>query len=138
MARIRFWEKPGCRGNAQQRAALVAAGHELEVLDLLSHPWTRDELRAFLAGRPVTEWFNPSAPRVRSGEVDPGTLDEAAALDVLLRDPLLVRRPLLESGGRREAGFDAARIDAWLGLRRADGSVVQAPDGCPGEPGRCT
>ena len=130
MAHVRFWEKPGCRGNARQRAALVAAGHVLEVHDLLTHPWTPGELRAFLGGRPVPEWFNPSAPRVKSGELDPSGLDEAAALALLVREPLLIRRPLLQSGDRREVGFEPARIDAWIGLRSPSGAPIPAPAAC--------
>lgn len=136
MALVRFWQKPGCRGNARQIAALTAAGHHVEVHDLLSHPWTAGELRPFFGGRPVAEWFNRSAPAVKAGEVVPSALDEAAALALLLRAPLLIRRPLLESGGRREAGFDPARIDAWLGLRTAHGALIAAAEGCasPDEP----
>jgi nitrogenase-associated protein len=143
MAKVRFWEKPGCKGNARQRAALAAAGHEVEALDLLAHPWTAVELSAFLAGHPVADWFNRSAPAVRSGQVVPEALDEARALALLLREPLLIRRPLLQVGDRRLLGFDAARVDAWIGLRGADGALLAAPDGCvhpPGEahaPGSC-
>lgn len=138
MALVQFWEKRGCKGNAAQRAALVAAGHEVEVHDLLAHPWQPAELRAFLGARPVAEWFNPSAPRVKSGELVPAALDEAAALALLLREPILIRRPLLQSGGRLEVGFDRARIDAWLGLREAPGGeVLPAPEGCVGTKGRC-
>jgi nitrogenase-associated protein len=137
MAIVRFWQKPGCKGNARQVAALVAAGHDVEVHDLLSFPWTGDALRPFFGGRPVSEWFNPSAPRITSGDVVPSSLDEAAAMALLLEDPLLIRRPLLESGDRREAGFDAARIDAWLGLRTSDGAPIPAPEGCVPSDGRC-
>jgi len=40
MARIIFWEKPGCQGNARQKEILLASGHELEVRDLLAEPRT--------------------------------------------------------------------------------------------------
>ena len=35
MAKIIFYEKPGCGGNARQKALLLASGHELEVRNLL-------------------------------------------------------------------------------------------------------
>ena len=116
MAHVIFWEKPGCAGNARQKALLVRSGHTLDVRNLLSEPWTASGLRAFFGARPVSEWFNKSSPRVKSGEVRPEALDEAAALTLMLADPLLIRRPLMESGGRREAGFQPERVAAWIGL----------------------
>jgi hypothetical protein len=34
----------------------------------------------------------------------------------MLADPLLIRRPLIQVGSRRESGFDAELIDAWIGI----------------------
>ena len=116
MAHVVFFEKPGCANNARQKAWLVAAGHSVEALSLLSYPWSRDELLEFLGERPVAEWFNPAAPRVKSGEIRPEAVEREAALALLLREPLLIRRPLLRVGDRREVGFDVGRIHAWLGL----------------------
>lgn len=119
MAHILFYEKPGCANNARQKLWLQAAGHQLEVRNLLTEPWTRSRLLGYFGERPVAEWFNRAAPRVKSGEIVPESLDAFAALDLMLGDPLLIRRPLIEAEGRCEAGFDVERIDAWLGLQPA-------------------
>lgn len=130
MAKVIFYEKPGCGGNARQKLLLQQSGHELEVRDLLTAPWTKETLRAFFGARPVAQWFNGSAPRVKSGEVRPDELDEDAALALMLAEPLLIRRPLLESEGRREAGFETELIDAWIGLQPVAKPVGE---GCPKE-----
>lgn len=117
MATVLFWEKPGCAGNARQKALLAASGHEVSARDLRAEPWTAARLRPFFGDRKVAEWFNRNSPRLRSGEVRPEALDEQAALDLMLADPLLIRRPLLQVDERREAGFDQALIAAWIGLR---------------------
>jgi hypothetical protein len=75
MTHVVFYEKPGCGGNAKQKAWLESAGHTLDVRSLLAWPWTADSLLAFLAPLPVAEWFNRAAPRVKSGEVVPEQLD---------------------------------------------------------------
>jgi nitrogenase-associated protein len=113
-----FFEKPGCGGNARQRAALEAAGHTLVRRDLLTEPWTPEALLAFLAPLPVAEWFNRAAPRVKSGEIVPEQSDADSALALLLAEPLLIRRPLMQRSddGSRRVGFDTAAIDAWVGL----------------------
>ncbi len=123
--RIDFYEKPGCTGNARQRALLEAAGHRLARCDLLATAWTRDALLAFLAPLPVDRWFNRSAPRVKRGEVVPEALDREAALALLLADPLLIRRPLMRTeDGRHLVGFEAAEVEHALGL--APGTPVPA------------
>jgi len=119
MTTILFYEKPGCVNNARQKKLLREAGHELVVRNLLETVWSPDELRAFFGGRPVPEWFNRAAPRIKSGEVVPETLDETRALALMVDDPLLIRRPLLQVGARREAGFDLERIQEWLGALEA-------------------
>jgi nitrogenase-associated protein len=109
MAKVIFYEKPGCGGNARQKALLVSSGHEFDVRNLLAEPWTAERLQPFFGSRPVAEWFNASAPRVKSGEIDPGALSPEAALALMLADPILIRRPLLKVGGRCEADL----VDAW-------------------------
>ena len=83
MAHVVFWEKPGCAGNARQKALLSASGHELDVRNLLTEPWDAERLRSFFGARPVVGWFNRSSPRVKSGEVQPESLHEAAAIALL-------------------------------------------------------
>jgi nitrogenase-associated protein len=117
MADVMFWEKPGCSGNARQKSLLMASGHRVQARDLRREPWSAETLRPFFGARAVGDWFNRSSPRVKSGEVRPEALGEAAALALMLADPLLIRRPLLQVAERRECGFDAALVDAWIGLK---------------------
>jgi nitrogenase-associated protein len=127
MARVTFWGKPGCVGNARQVALLRDSGHSVEVRDLRAEDWTSARLRAFFGPLPVLAWFNLGAPKVKRGEIHPGNLSEADALAALIAEPLLIRRPLLESGGLMATGFDPAHIAAWIGL--TGGETVG--EGCP-------
>ncbi len=115
MTHIVFYEKPGCGNNTRQKKMLADAGHQLEVRNLLTEPWTAQRLLAFFEGLPVTAWFNRAAPRVKSGEIVPERMDAEAALALMLEDHLLIRRPLMETGDRRHVGFDVAAVEAWLG-----------------------
>jgi len=123
MADVIFYEKPGCGGNARQKALLVASGHRVEARSLLAERWSAQELRLYFGARPVEQWFNQASPRVKSGEVDPAACTQEQALRLMLEDPLLVRRPLMRVGERREAGFDQALVDGWIGLRPANEKV---------------
>jgi len=112
MATVHFYEKPGCFNNTRQKQLLLQAGHLLVVYNL-----------------PVADWFNRSAPAIKSGDVVPELLSERDAIEVMVADPLLIRRPLLEVEGRRRVGFDAESIDAWLGL--SAGGVGDDLETCP-------
>lgn len=115
MATVIFYEKPGCGTNARQRRLLEAAGHAVVARDLLKERWTASRLRAFFGTMPVRQWFNPAAPQVKSGEIDPAALDEPSTLALLLKEPILIRRPLIEVGNELGAGFDREPVLSLLG-----------------------
>lgn len=116
MTQVIFYEKPGCANNTRQKALLTAAGHALDVRNLLTEAWTREALKSFFGALPVALWFNRAAPRVKSGAIVPENLDAETALDLMLKEPLLIRRPLIEADGRKVTGFDPAQIEDWIGL----------------------
>ena len=137
MAHISFYEKPGCGGNARQKALLLAAHHTLDVKNLLETPWTEEELLLFLSPLAVPDWFNRAAPQVKSGDVVPESLSADAALALLLAQPVLIRRPLMAVGEQRMVGFDTAAVHAWVGL----GEQAPQPgslEGCAAAAGHCS
>lgn len=134
MATVTFFEKTGCAGNARQRKLLEDSGHQVQARDVRSKAWTNTDLLEFLAGSPISRWFSPAAPAIRSGEILPGELDEIAALDLLRADPLLIRRPLMQVGSEHRVGFDAAAIDAWIGLSERPGEEIEGCQRTPEAP----
>jgi len=126
MSVIVFYEKPGCANNTRQKVLLAAAGHTVWAKNLLVEPWTAERLLTFFEDMPVAEWFNRAAPKVKSGEIVPEHLNAYTAMAMMIAEPLLIRRPLIEADGRREVGFDKNVIDAWLGLSdKPDGDLEQ-------------
>jgi nitrogenase-associated protein len=116
MAVVHFYEKPGCLGNKRQREMLLAAGHIVFVYDLLQQPWSKepDKLRSFFGNLPIRDWFNRNAPAVKNGDVIPESVDETQAIELMIADPVLIRRPLLEVDRKRYAGFEAEFIKTSL------------------------
>jgi nitrogenase-associated protein len=119
MASIIFYEKPGCSNNTRQKIWLAASGHTVLAKNLLKEKWSHERLRAFFGDLPVVQWFNPGAPRVKSGEINPEALDAETALGMMVAEPLLIRRPLMEVDGEFRTGFDAEAVHAWIGLNEA-------------------
>ncbi len=122
MSVVMFYEKPGCSGNARQKALLEASGHTVVAKNILSTPWTRMQILAFMKLLPIPLWFNRNAPMIKRGEINPDAFDEADAatvLSLLQTNPILIRRPLLEVDGDCRAGFDVKAIHTWIGLSAA-------------------
>jgi nitrogenase-associated protein len=113
MTVVQFYEKPGCLTNAKQKRWLVNAGLLLIVHDLLQEPWrgNPNKLRAFFGNMPVSDWFNKSAPDVKNGVVKPEELNEQQAIELMVKQPLLIRRPLIEIDNKLYAGFDSERLN---------------------------
>ena len=130
MATVIFYEKPGCGNNTKQKVWLAASGHTVLAKSLLTEKWTAERLRPFFGDLPVAQWFNPSAPRVKSGEVNPAVLDAKTAIDMMIAEPLLIRRPLMDVDGEFRVGFDPEAVNAWIGLNNAkpEGDIEACPN----------
>lgn len=130
MAKVIFWEKPGCQGNKRQKEILLASGHDLEVRNLLTEAWTVESLASFFGARPVAEWFNPSNPKIKAGDIVPAEIRPGTALAMMVEEPLLIVRPLLQVGNERLAGFDVNEVHNWIGLN-LDSVGERDPRHCP-------
>ena len=123
---IKFYEKPGCRNNTKQKLLLQSCGHEVIACSILSEAWTAETLKPFFTGKSVSEWFNRAAPRIKSGEVNPDDFDENAAIQAMIADHLLIRRPLMEVDNSFICGFDNEIVQSLI--HHQDASHLQT---CP-------
>jgi nitrogenase-associated protein len=129
MATIIFYEKPGCINNTQQKKLLAAAGHQVVAKNLLTEVWQPERLRAFFGALAVRDWFNYSAPSIKYGEVEPENLSEQEALALMLENPLLIRRPLMQVDDSFMAGFDQQTMDNWIDLQKIE--ATSDMESCP-------
>jgi nitrogenase-associated protein len=129
MATVTFYEKPGCSNNIRQKKLLAAAGHLVVAKDILTETWQAERLRAFFGALAVRDWFNYSAPAIKHGEIEPDTLTEQQALALMLENPLLIRRPLMQVGEDVMAGFDQQAVDNWIGLQKIE--TASDLESCP-------
>jgi nitrogenase-associated protein len=120
MTAILFYEKPGCINNTRQKRLLQEAGYDVDARNLLTEPWTRERLAPYFIGLPVAQWFNRSAPMITGGEIVPELVDEESAWEMLLQEPLLIRRPLMQIGDHYLVGFEEERVNQVLALNFAE------------------
>ncbi|UOA08632.1 ArsC/Spx/MgsR family protein [Methylobacter sp. S3L5C] len=129
MATVTFYEKPGCINNTRQKRLLAAAGHQVIAKNILTENWQAERLRIFFGALAVRNWFNYSAPAIKNGEIDADNLTEQEALVLMLKNPLLIRRPLMQVGNRFMAGFDQEIVNNWIGLKEIE--TNQDLENCP-------
>lgn len=91
-----IWHNPRCSKSRETLAILQATpGVEVEIIEYLKHPPSRDELAALYAAAGLT-------PRggLRKAEDGAKALKDAgddAILDAMAADPILIERPLVET-----------------------------------------
>lgn len=109
-----FYEKPFCAANAKQKQILRASGCTIIERNLLEHDLDKEALRTFMGETKVTDWFNPAAPAIKNGEISPDMLNEDAAMELLMSNPILIRRPLMVIGSEKLCGFDEKKVSEVL------------------------
>ncbi|MFV0481291.1 MAG: ArsC/Spx/MgsR family protein [Campylobacteraceae bacterium] len=113
LSKVIFYEKTGCGGNARQKELLRKYGITLEVRSILDTLWDKTTLEAFFEGLSSKEILNPFAPQIKEGfDVDTYSKDEL--IDKMLKEPILIKRPLLQIGDIKLCGFDIKKLNALL------------------------
>ncbi|NDB70572.1 MAG: hypothetical protein EB015_21710 [Methylocystaceae bacterium] len=114
MATIVFYGNPRSPENLEQRDWLSTRGHNVDARDLTQEPWSVSSLRPYFGAKPVREWFNPNAPRVKLGEINFDKITPQQALIMLILEPDLINAPLMRIGSHCEAGFDVRELAHWI------------------------
>lgn len=123
---VSFYEKRGCRTNAQQKKQLEAAGYVVQSIDLLEKDWDTVSLRKFFTYLPTHDCVNARAPQITSGEFDPNSLSEDDLLVAMARNPILIKRPLIFFRGEFACGFNNELVSRLLG---EDGQETECSGG---------
>lgn len=125
MSYIVFFEKPGCINNTKQKAWMRLAGHQVEEHNILTHCWDPDQLKKFFHGKKISDCFNTTAPVIKSGELDYHSVSEDDALVMMIKNPILIKRPLLIVEGQYLQGFDKDYLNSLIGLGPEPGNEAE-------------
>ena len=128
MALIVFYEKPGCLNGEKQKAILRKAGNVVHGVDILTHPWTREALLPFVAGKTPVAMMNATAPALKNGVINPERISFEQALMLMLENPILIKRPLIVVDGFSIQGFSDQRLLPYLGNWDGREDVVTCPN----------
>jgi len=94
---IRIYHNPRCGTSRNTLAALRAAGHEPQIVDYLAQPPTRAALQAMIldAGLSVRDAVRSKEARFAELGLDLPGVDDAALLDAMVANPILINRPFV-------------------------------------------
>ena len=128
MAELLFYEKPGCINGEKQKKILEKAGHTLQCINILTYTWSRQKLLSFVEGKTAAEMINYTAPAVKNGEIVPTLLGVDEAIELMINNPILIKRPLIEVDGMNIQGFMDPRLTMYLGSWDGTEDVVTCPN----------
>jgi len=111
MATITFFEKTGCVNNTKQKQILTLAGHSITPINLITYKWTLSELEIIFKDKSASECFNLNAPQITSGEIIPTNYNKEEALQLLLQEHILIKRPIIKIKDEYIVGFDKELLD---------------------------
>ena len=112
--KVIFYEKPNCVGNAKQKKLLTLNGISYETRNILDTEWTKTLLHSFFEGLDTKDICNPFAPKIKNNEIDIGTISKEVLIELMINEPILIKRPLLEIGEVKICGFDIEKINQIL------------------------
>lgn len=105
-AKIKFLEKPACTTCRKAKALLEKHGAKLERRDLGKDRLAAEELDRLIGARDYTLFLNPRNELYRARKMKNKPPTRAEALQLMAREPNLIRRPVVIRGGRIVLGFD--------------------------------
>jgi Spx/MgsR family transcriptional regulator len=113
--KVRFYWKSSCTTCRDARSFLVKdLGAELDERDYARNALTADELKELFAGRDPRDFINPRSQSFKAMGLANKSLTPAQAIALMVKEPNLIKRPLVVVGKEMIAGFDRERLRAAL------------------------
>tara|TARA_Y100001960_G_C14690863_1_gene836303 strand:- start:59 stop:361 length:303 start_codon:yes stop_codon:yes gene_type:complete len=88
------------------KASLLQAGLKIDERDLFSEPLDNHELANLMSGKDVSSYFSWRSPSFKKMGVDKEKLSRDDLIELMLAEPRLIRRPLIDTGSQLIVGTD--------------------------------
>ena len=107
---VRIYHNPRCNTSRTTLALLRQKGIEPEIVEYLKTPYTATGLKTLLGQLKM-----PARALVRKKEaaalgIDPAKLSEDALIAEMVKNPIIVERPIVVSGGKAALGRPPERV----------------------------
>ena len=88
------------------KAELSQKGISLDERDFFSQRFDREELRAIIGERRIADYFSFNSPSYRRLGLDRESISDEELLRLMVAEPKMVRRPLIQFGDDLIVGTD--------------------------------
>ena len=87
---------------------------EFDDRDFFKEPFTHEEIKALLQGKPASDMFSFKSPSFKALELDQTKLKDNDLINLMLKEPRLIRRPVVKIGKNVYFGADAKVLEVVL------------------------
>jgi arsenate reductase (glutaredoxin) len=101
---VRIYHNPRCNTSRKTLALLRDKGVEPEIVEYLKTPYTAAQLQTLLAQMKLPAKAVVRKKEAAAAGIDPDNMSEAALIDAMVKNPILVERPIVVSGTRAALG----------------------------------
>ena len=116
MAKPRFYWKSTCSTCRDARNFIIGElGVAVDERNYAKEPLTLTELQEIFKRRDPRQYLNPKSPAYKAMGLKSKTLTAEEALELMAKEPNLLKRPLTIAGRKMIAGFDRDALRDALG-----------------------
>ena len=113
-----LWMKSSCTTCRNAKAKLAELGIDVTVRDYFKTPLTAEELEALIPADPAP-MLGTKSPRYKELGLKDRELSKAEAIELMVQDNNLLKRPILQHPGGTIIGFDAVAYARLMKPRTA-------------------
>ena len=88
---------------------------EINERDFFKNPYSRAEIEELLQGKPASEMFNFRSPSFKQLGLDSEKLGDDGLIELMLKEPRLVRRPVVRIDGKVYFSADRSVLEGLIG-----------------------
>ncbi|HKS88273.1 MAG TPA: arsenate reductase (glutaredoxin) [Stellaceae bacterium] len=111
---VRIYHNPRCNTSRKTLAMLRDKGIEPEIVEYLKTPYTAAQLKKLLGQLKLPAKALLRKKEAAAAGIDPAALSEAALIEAMVRNPILVERPIVVSGDKAALGRPPENVLAVL------------------------
>ena len=116
MAQITIYQKPTCTTCRQVHAALKESGVDFEAVDYYLDPIPKAKLKELIKkmGLSASELLRKNEPIYKELKIPEKKLSENQLIDLMVKHPDLIQRPIVEKGAKAILARPAERLKEIL------------------------
>jgi arsenate reductase len=100
-----FFDKSTCGTCKKAKAYLNENKVEFELVDIIKQPPAREQLEQFIDEQNVKPFLNSRSAIYREQKLSENVPDKKTAIELMLKDPNLIKRPFIVKGDIGSFGF---------------------------------